>query len=76
MSETNNDNRASIDRVAMPRMFANSDCDVEPTDDTDGSPVGWTIVAIGRDGSILCQAPNGRRCRWEIECHFDGMQKA
>jgi len=33
-------------------------------DDTEGGPIGWKIVATGNDGSILCEAPNGRRCRY------------
>lgn len=46
---------------------------IKPTDDTEGSPVGWTIEAIGRDGSILCRSPNGKRRRYQIECQLDGL---
>ena len=46
---------------------------IKPTDDTDGSPVGWTIEAIGSDGSILCRSPSGKRRRYQIECHLDGL---
>lgn len=63
----------NIQPLAMPRIFANAKGDVKLGDDTDGSPVGWTIVAIGRDGSILCQSPNGKRRRYQIECHLDCM---
>jgi hypothetical protein len=33
-------------------------------DETDGMPIGWTIVATGDDGSVLCRAPNGQRARF------------
>jgi hypothetical protein len=33
-------------------------------DDTEGDPIGWKIVATGNDGSVLCEAPNGRRSRY------------
>jgi hypothetical protein len=33
-------------------------------DDTEGEPIGWKIVAIGNNGSVLCEAPNGRRVRY------------
>jgi hypothetical protein len=33
-------------------------------DDTEGDPVGWTIVSIGNDGSLLCRKDNGRRARF------------
>ena len=33
-------------------------------DDTEGDPIGWKIVATGNDGSVLCEAPNGRRARY------------
>ena len=46
---------------------------VRSSDDVSGSPIGWTIVAIGRDGSILCQSPNGTRRRYQIECQLDGL---
>ena len=46
---------------------------VRSSDDVSGSPVGWTIVAIGRDGSILCQSPQGQRRRYQIECQLDGL---
>lgn len=64
---------ANIEPSAMPRIFSNAADDVKAGDDTNGSPVGWTIVAIGRDGSILCQSPTGKRQRYQIECHLDGM---
>jgi hypothetical protein len=32
-------------------------------DDTEGEPIGWNIVAIGNDGSALCEK-NGKRKRW------------
>ena len=62
---------SQVQKHCPPRMFVNMS-DVQRTDDTDGSPVGWTILAIGRDGSILCESPTGRRRRYQIECHFDG----
>lgn len=34
------------------------------TQQQDAAPVGWTIVSIGKDGSLLCDSANGRRCRW------------
>jgi hypothetical protein len=54
-------------------IVCSNDNDVRPTDDTEGSPVGWSIVSIGRDGSILCVSPSGRRKRYQIECQLDGM---
>lgn len=34
-------------------------------DSTEGDPVGWTIVAIGNDGSVLCESKGkGRRRYW------------
>jgi len=33
-------------------------------DDTEGEPIGWKIVSTGNDGSVLCEAPNGRRVRY------------
>lgn len=32
--------------------------------DTEGDPVGWAIVAVGDDGTVLCRSPNGRRARF------------
>ena len=32
--------------------------------DTDGAPIGWKIVGIGNDGSVLCQKGNGQRRRY------------
>ena len=31
--------------------------------DTDGAPIGWKIVGIGKDGSVLCEKGNGQRRR-------------
>lgn len=33
-------------------------------DDTLDEPVGWKIIAIGSDGSVLCCSPTGRRRRY------------
>lgn len=30
----------------------------------DGDPIGWKIVAIGDDGSVLCEHPTGRCVRY------------
>lgn len=35
-------------------------------DDTQGEPVGWEIVGIGADGSVLCRSPLGKRKRWQF----------
>ncbi len=32
--------------------------------DTDGDPIGWKIVGIGKDGSVLCEKGNGQRRRY------------
>ena len=72
MTEPENANPTPVQNHCYPRMFANVCDNVQQTDDTDGAPVGWTIVAIGRDGSILCQSPTGRRRRYQIECRLDG----
>lgn len=32
--------------------------------DTDGEPIGWKIVGIGKDGSVLCEKGNGQRRRY------------
>ena len=55
--------------VAMWNTRANAT--VRPGDDQQDSPVAWTIVSIGRDGSILCESPSGRRTRWAIECSLE-----
>ena len=34
--------------------------------DTDGEPIGWKIVGIGKDGSVLCEKPNGQRRRYSF----------
>jgi len=34
--------------------------------DTDGDPIGWKIVVIGKDGSVLCEKPNGQRRRYSF----------
>jgi len=43
-----------------------TNCSMTPktSDDPNGDPVGWTIVAIGDDGSVLCQSPRGQRRRY------------
>ena len=33
-------------------------------DDIEGDPIGWEIVSIGHDGSVLCKKPNGQRVRY------------
>ena len=63
---------SQVQKHCSPRMFANASDNVQRTDDTTRSPAGWTIVAIGRDGSILCESPTGRRRRYQIECHLNG----
>lgn len=35
--------------------------------DTDGDPIGWKIVGIGKDGSVLCEKGNGQRRRYSFE---------
>lgn len=34
--------------------------------DTDGDPIGWKIVGIGKDGSVLCEKGNGQRRRYSF----------
>jgi hypothetical protein len=34
--------------------------------DTDGDPIGWKIVGIGNDGSVLCEKGNGQRRRYSF----------
>ena len=34
--------------------------------DTDGEPIGWKIVGIGKDGSVLCEKGNGQRRRYSF----------
>ena len=34
--------------------------------DTDGEPIGWKIVGIGKDGSVLCEKDNGQRRRYSF----------
>ena len=34
--------------------------------DTDGAPIGWKIVGIGNDGSVLCEKGNGQRRRYSF----------
>lgn len=38
--------------------------DMGQPDELEGNPIGWTIVATGLDGSVLCQAPHGQRARY------------
>jgi len=40
------------------------DMDLLPEDATEGAPVGWKIVALGSDGSVLCEHTTGRRVRY------------
>ena len=38
---------------------------VKPSvDHVQWDPVGWKIVALGEDSSVLCEHPNGRRVRY------------
>lgn len=41
------------------------------TDEVEGSPIGWSIVGIGKDGSILCQSPTGKRRRYWLNNDAD-----
>lgn len=43
------------------RHLRNATCG---SDDTDGPPIGWTIVGIGDNGTILCESPTGHRRRY------------
>ena len=36
-------------------------------DETTSDPIGWTIVATGDDGSVLCESPSGNRRRYWFE---------
>lgn len=38
--------------------------EIQEDDDPDGDPVGWVIVAIGDDGSVLCESKTGNRRRY------------
>jgi hypothetical protein len=38
---------------------------LKPSDDTVGEPIGWMVVGVGDDGSILCER-NGKRKRWNL----------
>lgn len=37
---------------------------VATADDIEGDPIGWEIVSIGHDGSVLCKKPNGQLARY------------
>ena len=45
----------------------------QSNDETEGDPIGWTIVATGDDGSVLCESPIGNRRRYwfkgKVESH-------
>lgn len=57
--------RADCERLAiayLARLAA--DEQQAESDDATGVPVGWSIVAVGNDGSVLCQSTNGSRRRY------------
>ena len=47
---------------------------VKDTDETDGDPIGWTIVSTGDDGSVLCESPSGNRRRYWFHDRTNGDQ--
>jgi hypothetical protein len=44
------------------------------TDETDGDPIGWTIVSTGDGGSVLCESPSGNRRRYWFHDRTNGDQ--
>lgn len=62
------DNGQEPDDVVIARALCSKNApdgwEVSSRDDLEGEPVGWTILAIGDDGSVLCRSPSGRRARY------------
>lgn len=56
------------------REAGGSDLDsvIEASEATDGTAIGWTIVKINSDGSILCRDSRGTRRRF----WFDNLQSS
>ena len=64
--EVDHNAKAIIARLAKAGMIIVFD---DNRDETDGDPIGWTIVSTGDDGSVLCESPIGRRRRyWFKDC--------